>query len=96
MIKLNIEMTMAHSISKIARAPGQGVSYSGEHILSDDVKMGSVNTTYRSTKRGMPAEKSQALSVTTNEMTRRFDPTISEILDEDRLESGNQGRLYHA
>lgn len=103
MVKLNIEMSMAHMISKIARAPGQGLSNSGDVSHSANVKLSGVD----GSGGGTGGSKQKSLAGTTvvgngiplrDQKEMRFDPTISEILGEDRTDgkSSNQDRVYHA
>jgi len=101
MVKLNIELSMADMISKVASAPGQGASYS--HKRSHNANLGGINGKDDGT--GGPQHRSLARTmilangnILTSQKQNQFDRTVSDTLDEAstnrRYLNGDQ--LYHA
>lgn len=87
MIKLNIEMSMAALISKIARSQ-DGSTPSGDDTLS--IAMSRAN-------RSNPKKKGQSSGYMSDEgkdtSKKRFDPTVSEIM---AAGESDEQRMYHA
>ncbi|KAK5939724.1 hypothetical protein PMZ80_008106 [Knufia obscura] len=90
---------MAHMIAKIAKQSGEGSSYDGDGnrtVGGDGSAGGSKNKTLSGstilTNGTPPSTDSQ------EQEKKRYDPTFSKILDEDRIDSGvwTTDRLYHA
>lgn len=103
MVKLNIEMSMADMISRVARAPRQGLGYSGNRDCNANYGMRGSN----GSGGGIGGSKHKSLAGTTtvangntptHQKQNQFPSTASGILYEARKKRSHTSRdqLYHA
>lgn len=88
MIKLNIEMSMAALIGKVARSQ-DGSTPSGPS-MPGDIKMNTATGGHR--KKGKSNGESGYANDTMSPTKKRFNPTVSEIM----ASSSDEQRMYHA
>jgi len=105
MVKLNIEMSMADMISRVTRAPRQGLAYGGNRDCNAEYGISGSN----GSGGGIGGSKHKSLAGTTivangntlaHQKQNQIDCTASRILDEARKKrshtSTSRDQLYHA